>query len=182
MDQLLLRCGVLVELAERRKKINCRLGKTAVQKLLYLLQEAFDADLGYDFEFYTYGPYDSAVMQDIDYAEATNLLTVVYGGEGEGYNIAPGPAVDTAKELCADLPAQIRKSVDKLFDHFSKMNAGELELRATLKFVSDDDPELDQDALVDLTKKLKGRFDRCTILAALNELVGLKVISPDAAD
>ena len=45
---------------------NPKLGKTAVMKAVFMLQQVKGIKLGYDFSIYTYGPYASDVMADID--------------------------------------------------------------------------------------------------------------------
>ena len=41
-----------------------RIGRTALQKLIYLLQELFNINCGYDFKFYTYGPFSSEILSN----------------------------------------------------------------------------------------------------------------------
>ena len=43
------------------------LGKTAIMKFMFMLQQVYKVPLGYDFKIYTYGPYSSEVMDDMDF-------------------------------------------------------------------------------------------------------------------
>src|SRR5687767_9026486 len=67
------------------------LGRTALMKMMYFLQELHGASLGYDFRLYTYGPFDSEVLSDL--GTATNINTVnertVLHSRGYGYEITP---------------------------------------------------------------------------------------------
>src|ERR1700756_3287239 len=84
-----------------------RLGRTALMKLLFFLQELESIPLGYDFRLHTYGPYESAVLSDLATATVRGLLkesTVIYP-RGYGYAITPGPLAErTATKLSASHP------------------------------------------------------------------------------
>ena len=41
------------------------LGKTVMQKLIYLMQEAKGVPCGYEYRFYNYGPYASELSRDL---------------------------------------------------------------------------------------------------------------------
>ena len=45
---------------------NPNMGKTAVMKTIYMLQQVKHIDLGCEFSIYTYGPYSADVMEDIN--------------------------------------------------------------------------------------------------------------------
>ncbi|MGB4289543.1 MAG: restriction endonuclease, partial [Dethiobacteria bacterium] len=51
------RYGLIVELTVRMQAISPQFGKTAIQKMIYLLQAVYTVDYGYEYSFYTYGPY-----------------------------------------------------------------------------------------------------------------------------
>ena len=42
------------------------MGKTAVMKAMFMLQQVKGISLGCDFSIYTYGPYAAEIMEDID--------------------------------------------------------------------------------------------------------------------
>src|SRR6478609_3165670 len=76
-----------------------KLGRTAVVKLLYFLQELHEVPLGYDFRLYTFGPYDAEVLNDLATAKLLNALTekpVLYA-TGYGYAINPGSNADAVR-------------------------------------------------------------------------------------
>ena len=65
-------------------------------KLLFLLTTIKDVPLGYRFRMYNYGPFDSEVLSDIDYAARLDALSVDMERYVNGYEyyIRPGPAAD----------------------------------------------------------------------------------------
>ena len=65
------RLGVLTQLVESS---TTRLGRTALMKLAYLLQTVRRVPLGYDFRLYTYGPYQSDVLNDLGRLETMQAV------------------------------------------------------------------------------------------------------------
>jgi uncharacterized protein YwgA len=169
MDQLLWRVTLMVEIAARKQKVNSRLGKTAMQKLLYILQEGMEIPLGYRFDLYTYGPYSSAVMRDIDYGAWTGMLKVEYEGD-RGYEITPGPDARALDEYRQALEHSAGRKLNEAFEHFGTLNASELELRATVLYVEKDEPSLSEEQLIERVQGLKPRFDVAEIRRASENL------------
>ena len=84
------RVAVITELASRAP--NGFLGRTALMKLCYFLQEVKNVPLGYHFTLYSYGPFDSDVLSSLGTAETLKAIsseTVYYAG-GYGYQIKKG--------------------------------------------------------------------------------------------
>lgn len=169
MHQLLRRVAFMVEIASRKQGLQSRLGKTAVQKLLYLLQAGTGVQLGYRFDIYTYGPYDSAVMRDIDYAAWTRMLSVKYEGD-MGYEITPGPDAGVLEGYRQAIREEVGEKLERVFAHFGKSSASELELRATVLYVAKDEPSLSDNELIARVSGLKPRFDSAQIAGALEDL------------
>lgn len=167
--ELLERTAVLAELTERRVQCQNALGKTAIQKLIYLLQEVYGVKLGYYFELYTYGPYDSDVMQDIDYAAATGILEVNYN-QDRGYDITLGPQSSSLDAYRETIVSAWGDQLDQLFEHFGSLSAKDLELRATLVFVFNDEPNRTREEVIQLTRDLKPKFSPEEMEAAYDHL------------
>lgn len=72
MGNLNKRMGIISEITKKKP----RLGKTAIMKYIFLLQKVYNVPLGYDFEIYTYGPYSSEVMEDIDLAKHQDIISM----------------------------------------------------------------------------------------------------------
>ena len=60
------RYALIAELAKRFEPVSRQFGKTALQKLVYFLQTIYGVDCGYAYEFYSYGPFASQLLNDLD--------------------------------------------------------------------------------------------------------------------
>lgn len=171
MDHLLRRIAYLVEIAARRHATGARVGKTALQKLLYILQYGYGTQLGYRFDLYTYGPYSSEVMGDIDYANATDLLSVQYDGD-KGYSISLGAEASQIDELRENIRAESEDKLTLLLDRFGNLRAADLELRATILYVIKDRKtgEDDDDEIARITRGLKPKFSDEEVRAGIMDI------------
>ena len=70
-DLLTTRLGVFAELAKSAKNA---FGRTALMKLCYFLQEVKGVPLRYEFSLYSYGPFDSDVLADLQTAVELQIL------------------------------------------------------------------------------------------------------------
>jgi uncharacterized protein YwgA len=182
MDSLIRRVALLVEIADRKSGRPGRLGKTAMQKLVYLLQELSGQDFGYRFHLYTYGPYEAGIMRDVSYAESLRYLALEYDPE-QGYEIKPGElAGDLASER-AELQREVGADLNKLFATFGDLTARELELRATLVFIDREHDGLDVNGLRERLHRIKPEYCEEEIEKAIAQLQGsgaLTVSPPDS--
>ena len=169
MDSLLRRLALLVEIADRKRDRQGRLGKTAMQKLIYLLQEVWDVDLGYRFTLYTYGPYEAGVARDVDYADALSLLSLDYDHD-HGFEITCGPAVSQIDQERQLLCEEVDSRLDELFKHFGDLTARQLELRATLVFIAKDGTSISESELRKQIRHLKPKYDQGEIDEAVDSL------------
>jgi len=123
-----------MEFYERARIISCiaqkhpEIGKTAIMKCVYFLQELKKVPLDYDFEIYTYGPYSSEVMEEIDFARQTGLIEVKwvdYPNGMHGYQVSALKNVTTSYD----------KQIEEVVNTFGSKTAKELELLSTILFV-----------------------------------------------
>lgn len=156
---LLERTSVIAEIA--RRKESGQLGKTAVMKLLHLLQDGLNVRLGYRFTLYNYGPYDTEVMSDIEFAESLGFISVKYAPD-QGYRIQSANSEATSKSI-----RKIKSQLDTLMNLFGSMNARELELRSTLLFLSRD---FQDERLVSRLRELKPKYSDQETRTAISEL------------
>src|SRR5262249_50838875 len=120
------RLAVLVSLVQKAPTRS--LGRTAIVKMVYLLQVVRGVPLGYDFRLYTYGPFDSEVLGDLDYAQAlaaVHTRTVTYG-TGYGYEVSPGPKADAVKPLASDWLEHYEGNIDWVVKEFGHWTASQL--------------------------------------------------------
>ena len=175
MDNLLRRLALLVEIADRKRDRPGRLGKTAMQKLIYLLQEVYEVNFGYRFTLYTYGPYEASVARDVDYAGALSLLLLEYDHD-RGYEITCGPKVGQLDENRRVFCAEAGSQLDELFEHFGDLTARQLELRATLVFIAKDGTSIAEGELRKQIRHLKPKYDQGEIDEAVDSLRKLEIL------
>lgn len=79
------RFTVILELLRLAKTT---VGKTFLQKAIYILQEWLNLDLGYHYRLYLYGPYSEDLSEDIDILSDQGLIDIDHNATGYGFNIA----------------------------------------------------------------------------------------------
>ena len=121
-------------IAELVRRAPNRPGRTAVMKYLYFLKVLKKVPLSYDFSLYTYGPFDSDVLDDLRYAEALGAVKsylVSYSG-GRGYEYKPGPQIDELNKQSKKFLDRHKDSVKWILREFGSRTAGDLEMASTL--------------------------------------------------
>ena len=126
--------GLIVELAKRLHGVSPQFGKTVLQKMVFLLQEAYGIDCGYDFQLYTYGPFDASLLGDLDHVEILGGVKVqsVASLTG-GYDISPAEKAEEIRGKGKEFLDQtnVKEALDHLIMDFGRFNATDLELRTT---------------------------------------------------
>lgn len=158
--------ALIAELSEKVQGADQWFGKTALQKYIYLLQELRGKDVGYDFSLYTYGPFDPALLSDLDITESRKGVQVEYRADVGGYHILPGESVEDVKERGKEYIGELQDDIQALIEDFGDYGARELELASTVIFLqrqmTDGQPP-NVDELVARTKRQKSHFDEKTI-------------------
>lgn len=167
--------GLIAHLAQRLGEQHA-LGKTKLQKMVYLLEKLKNVSVGYDFSFYTYGPFSSDLAADLDYVNTLGGVQVSYEPAINMYEIAPGPNATRLTEKSQAFLAENRAAIDEILEHFGARQAKELELLATLVYVAQSG-RYDDAALVGKVHELKPKFNHGEILAALTELRGWRYLN-----
>ena len=159
-------------LAEQLHGCSPQFGKTVFMKLAYLLQEVYKVPLGYRFTLYTYGPYSTEVLADLDTARLRGWVSVDFSDEYGGFRITPGPkAGQTTKEREAF--ADYQGQISALINTFGRLRAKELELRTTITYVSHMMESSDESAtsrVPGIVRQLKPHFSELEIEKAAEEL------------
>lgn len=167
------RYGLIIELADRMHS-NAPFGKTALQKLVYFLQELHHVDCDYDFTLYTYGPFSSQLLADLDSVHAMGAVEVEYDLATGGYSIKPGPKSETIKKKARHFLQQYAADIEDVVRRFGRLSAKSLELRATLIYADRDvrssGKAQSAEELVRVVHDLKPHFDDDTIFNAYREL------------
>jgi uncharacterized protein YwgA len=134
VDDKLDRVATIVELVTRGQN---RLGRTALMKYLYFLKIMRDVPLPYSFRLYTYGPFNSDVLDDLQYAEfldAVESTLVAYPG-GRAYEYHRGRKADEIKEKATEFIIRHEPSIDWVLKEFGGRSAVDLEMASTIVYI-----------------------------------------------
>jgi uncharacterized protein YwgA len=175
-----LRIALITELASR---LNDRLGRTGLMKLIFFLQSRRDLQLGYSFRLYNYGPYDSQVMGDLKIAEglgAVRSKSFEWPG-GTGYTIGLGENASSILATAKTELSNARDAIDWVVSEFGSRNAADLEIASTIIYVDDsalsDDRKLSFEELVSSVHSIKPRHSEETIAQEVRTLKSKKLLS-----
>lgn len=129
--------GVIVHLLTQLMKNGVdRIGKTAMQKYVYFLQE-FGVNLNYRYEMYYYGPYCFEFSNDLDILNLLGVISIEDNPTTYGFSIKPSDNADKYRKQAEerDTLESCQSSFDKLLEIFGNCSTKELELYATMHFV-----------------------------------------------
>jgi hypothetical protein len=114
-----------------------RPGRTALMKCLFFLKVLKNLPLPYSFRLYTYGPFDSDVLDDLQYAEALGAVEgtlVAYPG-GRGYEYLRGPKAEEVEKQAKEFLSRHKGSIDWVLKEFGNRSAIDLEMASTLVYI-----------------------------------------------
>ena len=158
------RLGIISKIVDEKPG----LGKTAIMKHLFLLQEVYKVPLGYDFEIYTYGPYSSEVMEDIDYAKQLDIVLVereIFSSGFIGYRISPTEKLKSMVENEKTIIEESSESINNVLSVFGSKTARELELLTTIVYLYSAYKAngWSVDEVISNVQDIKPHFDEATI-------------------
>ncbi len=160
------RIGIIAEITKEYPNV----GKTALMKFLFLLQEVYGVPLGYDFEIYTYGPYSSEVMEEIDWARHQNIISmeaVCYSTGYNGYNFRISDRTDKVIEEEKEFILSYENAIGEMLSLFGGKSAKELELLTTIIYLyqiyEDNGWECNMKEISENVREIKPHFDISTI-------------------
>lgn len=155
------------------------LGKTALQKFVYFLQEVHGVECGYDFVLYNYGPYSALLQADLDAARALDFVNIQYDPDIWGYQITLGTATPDLEHT-----AETRDAVDRVLSDYPSYTAKSLELRATTVYAEremrSDADDVDDSEIINVVHELKPHFNKRQIRTTLEELRSKGYVSEKA--
>lgn len=115
----------------KEKYPSKQIGKTVIQKMMYLLSRSNVANFG--FSMYHYGPYSSEVSGELNFAERNGIVDISWK-DAEGYYINPTERVQNFEYLLSD---DEKRVVDDLVTRFGRFKAVDLSLIATALYLKD---------------------------------------------
>lgn len=141
----------LVYMVDGLEGVSPQVGKTVVQKMMFLLDKK--GVVNYDYSLYHYGPYSPAVESDLNYAEFLDGVEI-HWIHNEGYFITPG---SSAASLEDSLSVEEKGAIDGVVKNFGQMRALDLSLLATALYFWDRF-EGDTDGLTMAVKSVKPQY------------------------
>jgi uncharacterized protein YwgA len=152
---------------------NSNMGKTAVMKVIFMLQQVKGMSLGYDFSIYTYGPYSSDVTEDVDDLISIGLIkSTMYPYHsyiGYELNIA-----EKGKSHIEKLSTTDEKAVADILDFIKGKSAKDLELYSTIVYVDNlytkNLWKKDTNSIIKKVKEIKPHFEEVVISEAFQTL------------
>ena len=168
------RIATITRLAEKAPN----LGRTALMKYCYFLQILRRVPLGYSFSLYSYGPFDSDVLADLDATESVGGVktNIVYYPGGYGYRIEPGDRTEGAKRWGTDFLEKYEGDIDWVLTQFGNLGSASLELASTIIYSDREgaarSEKLTPEQLGQRVHDLKPRFSNTQILGLLMDLRG----------
>ena len=171
------RYGLIAELAHRMSATRPQFGKTALQKSVYLLKEVYCVDCGYDFELYTYGPFSSQLLQDLDMVAGIGAVNIapVLSAPG-GFHISPGPQNKSLRRKTLDFLESpvVSRALDRLVKDFGQRWAKDLELISTIVYVCRDlgagDQPVKRKRILKTVSAIKPKFTKEEITTVCTQL------------
>ena len=155
------------------------MGKTAVMKVLFILQQVKGINLGYDFSIYTYGPYCSDITEDVDGLISRNLITSsMYPYQNYiGYKLN---VTDIWKNNIKQLQNQENEALSDVLNFVNGKSAKDLELYSTIIYVdslySKNNWKKAATSIVKKIKELKPHFEETTINDAYETLLQINYL------
>lgn len=114
-----------------------KLGRTALMKCLFFLKAVKRVPLPYNFGLYTYGPFDSDVLDDLQYAEALGAVesTLVEYPKARGYGYQRGPKLEEVEKQAEQFLSRYEQSIEWVLNEFGRRSAIDLEMASTLVYI-----------------------------------------------
>lgn len=114
-----------------------KVGRTALMKCLFFLKVVKHVPMPYSFGLYTYGPFDSDVLDDLQYAEALGAVegTLVQYPRARGYEYQRGPKLEEVEKQAKEFLARHEESIDWVLNEFGRRSAIDLEMASTLVYI-----------------------------------------------
>jgi len=175
------RLGMICRIIKEKPEI----GKTALMKLLYILQQVYKVPMGYNYSIHTYGPYSTEVMNDVDYAEYLDLISVEvvpYSVGYTGYRLTPKDRISEAVEKANVSLLGYEDRINEAIDFFGEKTAKELELSTTIIYAYVNNFERVKESnninekIVEIVKKIKPLFTEELIREEFEELEENKIL------
>lgn len=168
-DQELLSLRLAV--IERIVSTCSDIGKTKVQKIAYFLQESVGVPLKYPFRMHYFGPYSDRLDSVLSLARALGAVDISPDPEGFGYHVTPGTEYESTWSRNYDIASDPNiAAIDNAVKVLGSLDKSDLELYATIHFISKSEEEPKKDRVLATVGSLKPKFSRDKIYGAYQTL------------
>ena|ERR1035437_3951388 len=134
------------------------------QRLRRIRQLAW-TDHIYEFSLYSYGPFDSSVLADLQSAESMSVINsdmITFSG-GYQYQLSTSGNAPVVKRYSKKFLDKNREAINWVVKNFASRSASELELLSTIVYVDQEGRSLSLGALRDRVKHIKPHFSAAHI-------------------
>lgn len=159
--------AIIIELSRRLKDVSPQLGKTVLQKMVYLLTEVYGVSSGYLHTLYTYGPYSADLASDIEFVASMGGIKLKESQRG--YIISESEQGEMIWGKAQEFINQHSDQFAKLVEDYGTYNAKELELRSTLVFLQKRGG-MSKDMLMEQLRSIKPYFTVEEVKTAIEQL------------
>jgi uncharacterized protein YwgA len=160
--------GIIADLAMKLNHVSPQFGKTALQKMVYILQEVYEIPCDYEFILYNYGPYSGDLAKDLSFFASMDGVKVEWS-QKLGYNILPADKTDHFRQRAQEFLSEYDDKIREAIGIFGRMTARELELRSTIIYVFNES-STDNKMLISRVKEIKPHYSEDEIDSAIQEL------------
>jgi uncharacterized protein YwgA len=144
--------GIICYLVRKLQGVSPQVGKTVIQKLMYILERK---NVGkYDYTLYHYGPYSSKVESLLNYAEFLKGVNVEWG-VGRGYFIKPSVNVEHLEKSVSE---DKKKTINDIVTKVGSLTAKDLSLLSTILYVENQENISSDEELINVVRSIKPLF------------------------
>jgi hypothetical protein len=161
--------------ASEMKKAGSWCGETHLQKALYLGQEIFGLNTGFNFILYKHGPFSFEVRDQLNFARAVRLLRLVPNEPPYGPSYATTEIGETVQKQAANKFTNESNLVKLIASTLGKKGVSDLERLATAVYVlakSSSPPHVDK--LAGELHQIKPHVTAESALQAVQEAMALQ--------
>lgn len=147
-----------------------------MMKFAYFLQAVRGVPLGYRFDLYNYGPYDSSVLNDLSQAGSMGAIKaqMVQYTQNVGYEFEPAEGYNDLAVHTEETLKPYQSHIEWVLEQFGRETAGKLELISTIVYAHREAKRKDQtisdEELAKRVNQIKPHFDENFILGTIQEL------------
>ena len=152
---------------------NPDMGKTAVMKAAFMLQQVKKMDLDYNFSIYTYGPYSAEVTDDVDDLISKQLIvsTMYEYNNSVGYKLNVS---NQGKSRAEEVDKQSGEAVAEIVEFIKGKLVKDLELYSTIIYIDSlytrNSWDKQPNAIIKKVHEIKPHFEESVIDNAMSML------------